>query len=127
MSNPTNLKNLFAAVASSSNGGATTIFTHGAALKNPDNSAGYGGVLDRLVIYNGDTIAHIISIYRVPSSNAASDANLIERQTLQSKAPLILEGPYYSTDSDFYQGGMAEAASSSNSLVRYQAYYHEMS
>jgi hypothetical protein len=127
MGAPTKLVNLFAHAVSSSNGGTITVFTHGSSLKNPDGTLGYGGVLDRMSIYNADTITHTILVYRVPSSSSAADAFLVERVPLGTVSTYILEGPFYSTDTDTYQAKLLEAASSSTTLVNYQAWYHEMS
>lgn len=128
MSAPSVLVNKWASVVSSSNGGLVTIFTHGTALKNPDGTSGYGGVLDRILTYNPDTISHTITCYRVPSSSSATNAYVIDNISVPPAATYIIEGPFYSKDSDFYQAKLAEAASSSAvTFVTFQAWYHEMS
>lgn len=125
----TSMTNNWATAQSSSNGGLVTIFTHASSLRNPDGSIGYGGVLDRLVIYNADAIAHTVKVFRVPSSSSATVSNLIELITLQPQTPpYVYEGPIYSKGTDFYQFQTAESASSStNPFVAVQAFYHEMS
>lgn len=123
MSAPTGLKNLYA-VSNSNGTAAQTIFTHGPGLKNPDGTLGYGGILDRMSIFNGDTVQHVVRIYRVPSAGAAGAANLIEKITLPADTPYLIEGPYWSTDSAFYQVKLDEAHTTAP--VSCQAWYHEM-
>lgn len=124
MSAPTNLKNLFAA-ATSNGTTVVTLFTHGTGLKNPDGTSGYGGVLDRVTFYNNDTVAHWVWLYRVPAAGSATLSTVIERVSVPSGASYILEGPFYSTDSAFYQFKLGDAITSDQ--VYAQAYYHEMS
>lgn len=142
MGAPTSLLNLFAATVSSSNGGLVTILTHGSSLKNPDGTAGYGGVLDRIAYFNEDTTAHVIVTHRVPSSSSADAKTVIDKTTLPTQKGFIIEGPFYGRNSDYYQyqlGGpsssaaeaIASAASTSAGAriltVTAQAWYHEMS
>ena len=125
MGQPTNFVNKYADQVSSSTALAT-LFTHTSALKNPDGSAGRGGILDRIVIYNPDTIAHTITLFRVGTGLSAASSNVIESLTLPSLAPpYIFEGPMYSGSGDFYQARLGETASSQG--VYYQSHYHEMS
>jgi hypothetical protein len=119
-----NVKNKFAQ-ANSNGTTAATIFTHGTGLKDPDGSAsGNGGILNRLVIYNADTVAHDIQIYRIPSGGSAGATNLIERITLPALGIYALEGPFYSLDSGFYQVKLGEAHTTT--AVSCQAYYNEL-
>lgn len=123
---PTSFVNKNAAASTTSTGAVVTVFTHSSALKNPDGSAGNGGVLDRLVVYNSDTIQHTVQLYRVPIGSSAGSTNLIESMLLPTLTPYIYEGPLYSGSGDFYAFRLSEPASSSYGVV-VQAHYHEMS
>lgn len=122
---PTAFVNKTATVNATSTANAT-VFTHSSALKNPDGTAGLGGVLDRLYVYNSDTISHDISLFKVPSGGSVGSSALIDRLTLPTKTPFTFEGPAYGASGYFYAMQMAEAASSSGG-VYVTADYHEMS
>jgi hypothetical protein len=128
---PTSFLNKFAvAVATTTSTGVatTTICTHSSSLKNPDGTAGLGGVLDRLLVYNSDDKAHIVKLYRVPAGGSAGSSTLIDYMTLPSLASYVFEGPLYGASGDLYSF-LSDAASSSGTgavMVAVQAYYHEM-
>ncbi len=127
MGQPTLFKNLVAAINTTSTGAATTIFTHSCSLKNPDGTAGNGGVLDRAVIYNSDTQLHVVDIFRVAVGKSAASSNLIESISMASRSvPYIYQGPLYAACGEFYAVRVQEAASSCGG-VYVTAHYHEMS
>lgn len=104
-----------------------TAFTHGTSLVDPTGDAsGGGGVLDRLVISNPDTVQHTYKIYRVPSGGSASDATNLIKTTppIPAGQDYTLEGPYYSKDGDFYQ--VKYEATKTTTESNAQAHYHEM-
>lgn len=127
MATPTSLVNLVAWAAASSQGGTITLVTHGSSLKNPDGTSGYGGVLDSIVIYNADTVAQRIKVYRVPSSSSVNAQFIIDDITLAaSSPPYRLIGPFFSKSADLIQFQTSSSGATSP-YVTAQAYYHEMS
>lgn len=124
MALPTSFTNKTATVNTTSTAN-TTICTHSSALKNPDGTSGLGGILDRLYVYNSDSIQHDVSLFKVPSGGSVGSSALIDRITLPSKQPYIFDGPAYGSSGYFYALQLAEAASSSGG-VYVTADYHEM-
>ena len=59
-----------------------SVFTGGASLKNPDGTSGPGGMLDGALINNSDTIAHLVSLYMVPSAGSADETNKVYAQAI---------------------------------------------
>jgi hypothetical protein len=61
---------------------AVTIYTFGASLKMPDGAAGPGGIVDKVRLYNADTVVHRVELHLVPNGDTADYDTLIENITL---------------------------------------------
>lgn len=71
------------ALGIASNGtNAVTIYTFGAGLKMPDDAAGPGGIVDRIRVYNADTVSQTVQLHAVPNGDAAGDDTMIDKVTL---------------------------------------------
>ena len=88
---------------------AATVYTFGTGLLNPDGStAGFGGIVDRIICYNSDTVQHDVQY----SVGAAAADTIIARFTLPSLASVIIPGPFRGKDSVTLQIKLGEAHTS---------------
>jgi hypothetical protein len=115
MALPTSLLNKSATfnTTSTSNG---TIMTHSSALKNPDGTAGNGGILNRAFFYNADSTGHDISFFKVPAGGSVASSALIDRITIPPRGTYMYPGPKYGSSGDFYAILVQEPATSSGGV-----------
>lgn len=81
--------------------------------------------MDRLCVFNSDTMTHTVKIYRVPVGGSAASSTLIDMTSVPTLSNYYVEGPFFASSGDLYSFNLLEAASSSGG-VYVQAYYHEM-
>lgn len=97
---------------------AATIYTFGTSLLNPDDSAGYGGIIDAIDVYNSDTVQHDVKLYLIASGGALADDTLIVRFPLPSGQSIRIVGPYRAKDSATLQVKLGEAHTSTAVYVK---------
>lgn len=98
---------------------AVTVLTFGTGLQNPDGSAGFGGVIDDIDVYNSDTVQHDVMLHLIANGGSLGNDTLIERITVPAgqKAPRFL-GPYRAKDSAILQVKLGEAHASTPVYVK---------
>lgn len=97
---------------------AATVYTFGASLLNPDASAGYGGVVDAIDVYNSDTVQHDVKLYLIASAGSLADDTLIDRFALPAGQKIRLTGPYRAKDAATLQVKLGEAHTTSAVYVK---------
>ena len=98
---------------------AATIYTFGTSLLNPDDSSGYGGVIDAIDIYNSDTVQHDVFLHLIASGGSLGNDTLIKPiKALPAGEGVRVIGPFRAKDSATLQVKLGEAHTSTAVYVK---------